>query len=431
MFKKTIALLLTAIMVMSFAAGCGSSGSTSNDSSSKQVTLKYLEFNASGGQEETLKSMIADFEKKNPGIKIDVEVVAYANYYTKLNTLLNAGSDAPDLFEVGYENFPEYASKGLLLDLTDTIARDTSFQPDSLKKLAYDAYKYDNKQMGICTDFSACVLFYNKDLFDAKNVAYPTADWTWKDELAAAQKLNDPAKGIWGTVSPLQAYEFYKTIAQNGGSFWGSDGKTLTINSKENVDALQWMLDKSSKYKVQPQFTSDLYTQPNADLSAFKAGKIAMFRSGTWNFGDFATNCKFKWDIALEPGNTQKAHHFFSNATVASKSTKYPEAAWKFMKYMAEDPFVISTRISKGWSVPVVNDDAIMDAYYKQTPPDSKKVVTETLDSLVLPPLGPIPDKWGDVQKILNDDLDKAKFGKLGAQQALDDAQQKIEKLVQ
>lgn len=428
MFKKTMALLLTALMFTCTAAGCGSNSKATD---SKQVTLKYLEFNASGGQEDTLKSMIADFEKKNPNIKIDVEIVAYANYYTKLNTLLNAGSDAPDIFEVGYENFPEYASKGLLLNLNDVIAKDKSFKSESLKKLAYDAYKYDNKQMGICTDFSACVLYYNKDLFDSKHVAYPTADWTWEDELAAAQKLTDTSKGIWGTVSPLQTYEFYKTIAQNGGSFWGSDGKTLTLNSKENVDTLQWMLDKSLKYKVQPQFTSDLYTQPNADLSAFKAGKIAMFRSGSWNIGDFAKSCKFKWDIALEPGNTQKAHNFFSNANVAYKGTKNADAAWKFMKYMATDSNVINTRISKGWSVPVVNDDAIMSAYYKQTPPDSKKVVTETLDSLVLPPLGPIPAKWGDVQKILNDDLDKAKFGKLSAKQALDDAQEKIEKLVQ
>lgn len=428
MFKKTMALLLTALMFTCISAGCGSNSKTTG---SKQVTLKYLEFNASGGQEDTLKSMIADFEKKNPDIKIDVEIVAYANYYTKLNTLLNAGSDAPDIFEVGYENFPEYASKGLLLNLNDIIAKDKSFKPESLKKLAYDAYKYDNKQMGICTDFSACVLYYNKDLFDSKHVAYPTADWTWTDELAAAQKLTDISKGIWGTVAPLQTYEFYKTIAQNGGSFWGSDGKTLTLNSKENVDALQWMLDKSSKYNVQPKFTSDIFTQPNADLSAFKAGKIAMFRSGTWNIGDFTKNCSFKWDIALEPGNTQKAHHFFSNATVAYKGTKNADAAWKFMKYMATDSYVVNTRISKGWSVPVVNNDDVMSAYYKQTPPDSKKVVTETLDSLVLPPLGPIPAKWGDVQKILNDDLDKAKFGKLSAKQALDDAQEKIEKLVQ
>ncbi|UKS30349.1 sugar ABC transporter substrate-binding protein [Paenibacillus sp. HWE-109] len=392
------------------------------------VTLKFMQYTASGSQEQTLSDMVKAFETANPDVKVKVDIVDYNNYYTKLNTQLASG-DAPDVFEVGYENFVSYAAKNTLKDLTPIIAKDTTFKPEIYKGLAYDSFKYQNKQYGVVESFSDVVLFYNKDLFDKKQVEYPKADWTWKQELEAAQKLTDAKSGVWGTYSPIQFYEFYKTIAQNGGGIWSADGKP-TVNSKENIEALNWMLDKAKKYKVSPALNDDTFNQPDADLNAFKAGKIAMLRGGIWNFSRFA-DAPFKWDIALEPGNTKKAHHFFADGLVVSDKTKNADAAWKFIKFMSSDPAVVSKRIEKGWSVPAVSDEKVMEAYFKQTPPESKKVVLEALNSLVLTPVGPIPDKWNDLTKAIGDELDKAKLkSDYTAEKALNEAQAKIEKLV-
>ncbi|SDS65631.1 carbohydrate ABC transporter substrate-binding protein, CUT1 family [Paenibacillaceae bacterium GAS479] len=432
------------------ASGCGSntsntdngaSNSTSNAAinsstspapsgkTSEPVTIKFMQYTASGSQEETLEEMVKAFETANPGIKVKLDIVDYNNYYTKLNTQLASG-DAPDVFEVGYENFVSYAAKNTLKDLTPIIAEDTSFKPDIYKGLAYDSFKYDDKQYGVVESFSDVVLFYNKDLFDQKQVAYPTADWTWKEELEAAQKLTDAKAGVWGTYSPIQFYEFYKTIAQNGGGIWGIDGKP-TINSKQNIEAFQWMLDKAGKYKVSPPLNDDTFNQPDADLNAFKSGKVAMLRAGIWNFGRFA-DASFKWDIALEPGNTNKAHHFFADGLVVAGKSKNAEAAWKFIKFMSSDPAVVSKRIEKGWSVPAVSDEKVMDAYFKQTPPESKKVVMDALETLVLTPVGSIPDQWSDLTKAIGDELEKAKLKpNYTAEQALNEAQKQVEKLME
>ncbi|HHV98947.1 MAG TPA: sugar ABC transporter substrate-binding protein [Clostridiaceae bacterium] len=452
MVKRIFALILALLMVTALFVGCGSDKNekATNDSEkvveenksdtpdtqpkekeAEPVTIKFIQNSANGGREDVLKSMIDNFQTKYSNITVDYEIIPWNDYYTKLNTVLSAGAEAPDVFEVGYENFAQYASKGLLKDITDIVASDSEFKTENMKKLAFDAYKFDGKQMGICTDFTGCIMYYNKDLFDSKGLEYPNENWTWEDELEAAKKLTDESKGIWGTVSPLQVYEFYKTIAQNGGSVWGTDGKTVTVNSKECVEALQWMIDKSYKYKVQPPFTSDIYTQPDADWRAFEEGKIAMLRNGTWQFGEFEKNAKCNWDIVLEPGNTQKAHHFFSNGLAMYKNSEKGNAAWTFMKYMAIDPFVVNTRIEENWNIPVLNDDNVMSAYYKKTPPESKKVATDLLDSLVLPPLGPIPEKWAELQQVLGEELEKAKYGKVTAQEALDAAKEKIEKLLQ
>lgn len=437
MSKKILAFTLAIIMIVSLAAGCtaketeqtsGQQPAQGAEPSKEPVTIKYMQYTASGSQEETLKAMIDKFMEQNPDIKVEHEVVAYADYYTKLNAAI-AGNSAPDVFEVGYENFATYAAKGVLKDMNSVIAADSSFKDSQFKKLAYDAFKYEGKQYGLPEGYSAVVLFYNKDLFDKNNVSYPESSWTWKEELEAAKKLTDAENGIWGTYAPLQFWEFYKTIAQNGGSVWGSDNKSITVNSQACVDALQWMIDKPMKFGVSPKLNDDTYNQPDADLNAFKDGKLAMLRAGIWNFGRFA-DAGFNWDISLEPGNSQKGHHFFADALVASKDTKNEEAAWKFMKFMASDPYEVKLRIEKGWSVPAIADEAAMADYYKLGKPESRKVVNEALDSLVLPPVGPQPEKWNEITAAVGEELDKAKLGKITAKEALDNAAKRLEELM-
>ena len=437
MSKKIVALTLAIIMIVSLAAGCtpkpaepaaAVEPTQAAEPAKEPVTIKYMQYTASGSQEETLEAMVAKFMELNQDIKVEYEVVAYADYYTKLNAAI-AGKSAPDVFEVGYENFATYAAKDVLKDMNDVIAKDSSFKEAQFKKLAYDAFKYNGKQYGLPEGYSAVVMFYNKDLFDKNKVSYPDSSWTWKEELEAAKKLTDAKNGIWGSHSPFQFWEFYKTIVQNGGSVWSSDNKTVTVNSQACVDALQWMIDKPMKHGISPKLNDDTFSQPDADLNAFKDGKLAMLRVGIWNFGRFA-DAAFNWDIALEPGNTQKAHHFFADALVASKDTEKAEAAWRFMKFMTSDPYEVKLRIEKGWSVPAIADDAIMADYYKLGKPESRKVVNEALDSLVLPPVGPKPEKWNEITSAVGEELDKARLGRITAKEALDNAAKRLEELI-
>lgn len=428
--KKSLAWLLLLSLVALTACGTGSKGegqSSETDSGAKTETIKFMQYTASGAQEETLKEMVAAFEKANPDIHVDLEIVDFQNYYTKLNTTI-ASKTAPDVFEVGYENFMTYASQNVLKDLTDVIAADKDFSADRYKKLAYDAFNYNGKQMGVVESFSDVVLFYNKDLFDQKQVQYPEPSWTWKEELEAAQKLTDASNGVWGTYAPFQFWEFYKTIAQNGGGIFDASGKP-TLNSPANVEAVNWMIDKANKYKVSPPTNDDTFSQPDADLNAFKAGKLAMLRVGIWNFDRFK-DAPFKWDIALEPGNKQKAHHFFADGLVVSSESQHAEAAWKFLKFMSSDPFVVEKRIEKGWSVPAVSDEKVLEAYFKQTPPESKKAVIDALDTLVLPPVGPKPQKWNEITTAVGEELDKARLGASDVQTALNNAQKKVEQIL-
>jgi len=447
MLKKLVFTVLSVLLVISMMAGCGkeagqtstvtpSAGQSSTapattsetPKSSGPVTIKFIQNSANGGHEEDLKAMIDKFHEKNSDIRVEYEIIPWADYYTKLNIVLNSGEGVPDVFEVGYENFAQYAMNDQLYDLSGVIANDKDYKAGSINQVLFDAYSLNGKQLGVPIANNGCILYYNKDLFDANGVSYPTPEWTWKEELEAAQKITDESKGIWGTVSPIQTYEFYKTAAQNGGYFW--DGNKCTINSSACVEALTWMIEKSTRYKVQPPITSDIMTQADADTNAFIAGKVGMLRGGIWQIGRFAAECNFRWDVMVEPGNVQKAHNAFVEGLAASKTTKYPEAAWRFMKFLAIDEDAVKIRIDSGWNIPVVNDESIMAAYYAITPPESRKYIAAINDSSVMPPLGPIPEKWNELTTIVNEEIEKAKFGEITPQQALDNAKERLEKLV-
>ncbi len=419
--KKAIIWLAILSMIIIVFSGCGAN--TSKDvTGTKDVTIHYFTFSPGDTHEKDLQAMIKAFEEQNSHIKVEYEMAAYNDYFTKLQTQI-AGDEEADTFELNYENFVSYAAKDALLDLDSLIKADTSFDSSKINKRALEAFQYNGKQYGMVESFSNVVLFYNKDLFDAKKVAYPQPDWTWQDELKAAEKLTDKDKGIWGTYSPIQFWEFYKTIAQNGGSIFNKDNTKVTINSPQNVETLQWMVDKINKYHVTPT-DKEMSGQANEDL--FKAGKIAMLRSGIWMFGSFK-DAPFNWDIALEPGNTQKAHHFFANGLAISKNTKHPEAAWKWIQFMSASKEAAKIRVDSSWELPAVNDPALVNAYLEQTPPASRQVVFDALNSLVVPP---VIEKENEMTDMIGKELDKVKLAEETPKQALDNLQIKLEDLI-
>ncbi len=386
------------------------------------VEISYMTFSAGPDHIEDLESIIAAFEEENPNIKVNYEVLAWDAYFTRLQTLV-AGNTAPDTFELNYENFITYANNGTLHNLDDLIEAN-QVDLSTYNQQALEAFSIDGSQYGLVESFSNVVLYYNKELFDNAGVAYPDASWTWEDELAAAQKLTDAEAGIFGTYAPIQFWEFYKTIAQNDGAIFNEDKSEVVINSPENVETLQWMIDKIEKYHVTPSL-DEMSGQSDGDL--FVAGKIAMLRTGIWMFDAFM-EAPFEWDIALEPGNTKKAHHFFSNGVSVSESTENPEAAFKWIQFLTSSKFATQVRIDTGWELPAINDTEVLKGYLDKEVPASREVVFEALDSLVVPP---VIEGWNLVTDAIGEQLTLAALGEKSAQQALDDAKDVLEDLIQ
>ena len=376
------------------------------------VKLTYFTFSAAPDHLKDLDAIVQAFQQKHPNITVEVQTASYDQYFTKLQTAI-AGGTAPDTFELNYENFVSYSSAGSLLDLSPLATADTEFKPDTYYPRAYSVFQANGKQYGLPETFSDVLLFYNKDLFDAAKVSYPTTDWTWKDELAAAQKLT--AKGIWGDFQPIQFYEFYKVLAQNGGAFFSADGKQATFNDAKGVEAANWLVDKINKFKVMP---SDAQMGGQDDTALFKAGKLAMWHNGIWQFSGLK-DAAFKWDVQLEPGNVTKAHHFFANAIAASANTAHPQQAWEWLRFLTSSPEAVKVRLDSSWELPAVSDQSQFTSYLSQTPPANRKAVFDALANIVVPP---VIVQQSQMTDIVTKALEKAKLGQLSVQDALNEA---------
>ena len=123
----------------------------------EDVTITYATFSASGAQEETLKKMVEVFESKNPGIKVDVQLTGYEDYFTKLATTVGGGN-APDVFEMNMENFLAYMLRNACADLSGLVDS-ANYSEGTLA-----AVSADGKLYAVPMSFSTCVLFYNKAL---------------------------------------------------------------------------------------------------------------------------------------------------------------------------------------------------------------------------------------------------------------------------
>lgn len=413
MKQLTKALLVSAT---AFAA-LGGSAALAQD-----TTITYMTFSAAPNYIEQLEATIAAFEAQHPDIHVEYETAGWDAYFTRLQTLV-ASRTAPDAFELNYENFVTYASRGALADLQPLMEADYGFDPAVYNQTALDVFNLDGQQFGLVESFSNVVLFYNKDLFDAAGEGYPEADWTWEDELAAAQALTDADNGVWGTFSPIQFWEFYKTVAQNGGSILSDDKSEVTIDSPQNAEALQWMIDKINTYHVTP---SDAQMSGQSPEDLWRSGKIGMLRTGIWFMGDFAS-LDFNWDIALEPGNTQKAHHFFSNGVAVSANSDNQEAAYEWIKFLTSSREAVEIRVAAGWELPAVADETYVQAYLDQPVPESREVVFQALDTAVVPP---VIDNWNQLTDAVGRQLDEAKLGSKTPEEALADAAAALEALL-
>ncbi len=411
---RTTALATAGIVAVAALALSGCSADSADESG--PVTITYTNFISNDGNEENLQTIVDAFEKENPDITVEVTTLPYADYGTALQTDLAAGT-VSDVFDIEYANYAQYQANGVLAELP--VAN-----PDAYRQSLLEAYQTDGTQYALPSSFSTVVLYYNSDLFDAAGLDYPTADWTWSDEQAAAEKLTDAAAGVWGDHQPVSFYEFYKVLAQNGGEFLDDSGTKVAFNSPEGIEAAQWLVGKSGT--VRPTIEQGQGT-PDFDTNLFKDGKLAMLHTGIWVFGAVA-DVPFGWDIAVEPGNTEQASALFSNAVGVSSGSKHPEAAAKFAEFLTSSDTMVQTRLDSGWELPPISDEAALATYLEQGDPANRQAVFDSLDGIALPPV--VAEGQQEMQDIMTEELVEAQAGRKTVEEALSSAEERINAVI-
>ncbi|MBA8815817.1 multiple sugar transport system substrate-binding protein [Microbacterium halimionae] len=394
-------------------AGCSGGETPTGDG---PITITYTNFTSNGGNEANLQKIIDAFEAENDSVTVEVTTLPYADYFTALQTDL-AGGTVSDVFDIEFANYAAYQESGVLAPIEGV---DTSIYQSTLA----DAYATDGTQYALPSSFSNVVLFYNADLFDAAGIEYPTSEWNWEDEQAAAEKLTDAAAGVWGDYQPISYNEFYKTVAQAGGEFLSADGSSVEFNSPEGVAAAEWLIGKSGT--TMPTAEQGAGT-PDFDSTLFADGKLGMWHTGIWMFGSLA-DTTFTWDVAVEPGDSQHASALFSNGVAISAGSKNIEAATTFADFLTSSQTTVDVRLDAGWELPPIADQAALEPYLEKTPPTNRQAVFDSLEEVALAPS--IGEGQAEMQDIVTEELTEAAAGRKSVEQALTDAEERVAPLL-
>jgi multiple sugar transport system substrate-binding protein len=409
MFRKpSIIALLFLLIVMSLTATMAQD----------DVTIRYFTFSAAPDHLEDLDTIIAAFNEANPNITIEVSTAPFADYFTLLQADVVSG-DAPDVFELNYESFVTYAANDTLLNVGDYLSGDAPYYPRAL-----EAFQYDGEQLALPETFSTVLLFYNADLFDQAGLDYPTAEWTWTDAISAAESITALGDDVWGLFSPAQFWEFYKKAAQNGEcNFFNDDMTESTVNSPACVETLETMIGfmDSGIMPTQAQMSGV------SDSELFLSGNLGMIVTGIWMFDAFA-DADFAWDVQIEPAINQHAHHFFANGVAVSAGTDHPQEAALWSEFLTASEVAATVRVESSWELPALDEPEYFESYLTKTPPDNREAVFMALESPVTPP---VIERQNEMQDAVNALITQAVDGELTAQEALDQAKEAIDALIQ
>ncbi|HEY2555606.1 MAG TPA: extracellular solute-binding protein, partial [Diaminobutyricibacter sp.] len=265
--KKSLrlgAIVATATVATLTLASCGFGGGSSS-SSGDAKTLNLMVASYSDGTKGEWQQIIKDFEAKNAGIKVNLDVQSWTAINDVIKTKIQAGKQ-PDILNI--DSFAGFAADKLLYPAKDIVSAKTldDFQPSFVKNASIDG-----TQWGLPFIASARALFYNKDIFQKAGITAPPK--TWADLEADAAKIK--TAGSIGYGMPLGSEE---AQAESAIWFYGAgggygDSKTLTIDSPENVTGATEMQKLINAGVTEPNAGS---TDRTPLLNVFIQGKIGM-----------------------------------------------------------------------------------------------------------------------------------------------------------
>ena len=314
----------TALLGAAGLAACGSDGGDDDGTLSMVVW---------GGDvdKQTYQDRIDLLEAENPDIKIELQLIPSDQYEQKVQTMI-AGGDGPDIMQVA-ENVNSYSSKNQLVPLDEYI-ESSGLDLEQRFGPVGDLYSYEDDTYAIPDRSGAMIVYYNKDLFDAAGVEYPTAEWTQDDAQTAMEQLTIPGEQ-WGYGGAGWWAQWWSFAYQNGGQIIDDSGQPA-VDSPEVVDALQWANDLAHVHHVVP--TAAEYADMGPDMGgdpAFAAGTVAMNTTGFWAIGGLIES-DINWGIAPMWQGSEQAVSAFGSGLAVTRDSENPEKAFEAIDFLTD-----------------------------------------------------------------------------------------------
>lgn len=219
--------------------------------SDEPVTLSIWLFE---GEERTAPALAEAYEAENPNVTVEITRIPQDQYGVRIDTALAAGSP-PD---IGFLYVDRWAKAGALVPLDDLLAERDIDLANYNQAVMQGSCIIEDQVYCVGTHIGASVLFYNREMFDAAGLEYPSAtEPITVDEYAElAMQLSvfddDISNRVWGGSA--------------GAPYWWMDRTTMV--SEDGRQTVGFVNDEPTKhaYEVLSNMVREEYA-PNASVS--------------------------------------------------------------------------------------------------------------------------------------------------------------------
>ncbi len=367
--KKTLALTLAGALLLS-AAGCGKTEQVAEEKVSFVLGLP-------GGDGVTPMRIVDNFIANNADkYVVEVDESSWGDFEQKVKLQMVAKNDVTTTFVTDSLSVPSFGAQGALEDLSARVDADID---ESLYTTALRALTDEEGHLwGVPHGINPIAVAYNKDLFDAKGISYPTPEWTFQDMLDMAKELT--GDGVYGI-------HYGTNITQGWLPFFAAVGASPYKNGFRDSNLADPKVQEAyEKYQIAHKegyipLAAEVAAYGNA-ANMFAEGKIAMMviQAGqTRSINNM--NADLNYDVQTMPvgWNGEKHAIYVPNGWVMYKGATdaQKDAAWDWMKYYLseESQMIVAEETPAGYPVMKTALEAVTsnglkpegkDAFYRE-----------------------------------------------------------------
>ncbi len=403
-------------------------------SAAAEVDLQFFFPVAVGGKAaNTIDGLTADYVAQTSGVKIDaVYSGSYQDTITKVLTAIKGGNP-PQLSVILSVDMFTLIEEEAIVAFDDLITTDAErawlggFYPAFMENS-----QTGGKTYGVPFQRSTPVLYWNKDAFKEAGLDPNTPPATWDEMVSFGKKLTktDAAGNVsqWGVRIPSSGFPYWLfqgLTTQNGAFVMNADGNQTYFDDPAVIEALQYMVDLSTKHKIMAPGIVEWGTTPKA----FFERETAMMWTTTGNLTNVRANAPFEFGVAMLPANKRRGaptgggnFYIFKDSSDAQK-----KASLDFIKWITAPKQAARWTIATGYVAPRPDawETPAMKAYVKDFPP---ALVARNQLEFATAELSTYQNQR--ITTIFNDGLEAAIIGKLTPEAAMKAAQKKADKIL-
>lgn len=364
-------------------------------------------------------NLIANFEAKNPGVKIRWVDVPWSAMDSKILTAVSAKT-APDVVNLNPDFASQLASRNAWLELDTKVPAQVraGYLPNIWK-----ASTLNGKSFGLPWYLATGITIYNTDLFKQAGISQPPATYAELAQVARQMKEKTGKYAFFATFVPEDSAQVLESFVQMGIQLVDAQGKAA-FNTPEGKAAFQYWVDLYKNGLLPKEALTQGHQRA---IELYQAGEIAMLDSGIQFLKTIANNAPAIAQVsATAPqitGKTGKRNVAVMNLIVP-RDTEQPENALKFALFVTNDENQLA--FAKAANVLPSTVKALQDNYFKALPAsatsmDKARVVSasQLKQAEVLIPA--MKDR-NVLQKAIYENLQAAMLGEKTVDQAVTDA---------